>query len=158
MLAIGSDMESIPRSHGDGNIYDCRRGRKKTGLGSRQQLSAYVYGTQFDEECAMRALSSVSSASPFPVRHRSLAVLAVLLALPATAQQLPNPILFVTQVPIPADFATIASTFGNHRSEMISAGRGGDLVIRYPDGSMRFLTQEAGYGNSGQQGGNAIAV
>ena len=26
----------------------------------------------------------------------------------------PNPILFVTQVPVPVDFATLGSTFANH--------------------------------------------
>lgn len=36
---------------------------------------------------------------------------------------------------------------------MDSAPRG-DLVIRYPDGSLRFLTQEAGFGNAGMQGAN----
>jgi hypothetical protein len=69
-----------------------------------------------------------------------------------------HPILFVTQVPVPADFATIGSVFANHQSGMQSVARGGDLWIRYPDGSRRNLTQEAGYGNAGQQGANAIAV
>src|SRR5689334_12755702 len=69
-----------------------------------------------------------------------------------------NPILFVTQVPVPDDFTTIGSTFGNHLSSVTSAARGGDLVIRYPDGSVRFLTQEAGFGMSGFQGLNSIAV
>jgi hypothetical protein len=52
----------------------------------------------------------------------------------------PHAILFVTQVPVPTDFTTIGSTFGNHR--------GGDLWIRYPDGTLRNLTALAGYGNS----------
>ena len=69
-----------------------------------------------------------------------------------------HPILFVTQVPVPADFATIGSVFANHQSGMQSVARGGDLWIRYPDGSRRNLTAEAGYGNAGQQGANAIAV
>lgn len=71
----------------------------------------------------------------------------------------PHPILFVTQVPISGDFVTIGSVFGNHRASMSSAGRGGDLWIRYPDGSTRNLTQAAGYGvASGLQGANSIAV
>lgn len=69
-----------------------------------------------------------------------------------------NPILFVTQVPIPGDFVTIGSVFGNHRGATASAGRGGDLWIRYPDGTLRNLTAAAGYGGSGFQGANAIAV
>lgn len=69
-----------------------------------------------------------------------------------------NPILFVTQVPVEEDFTTIASTFGNHRGTIDSAARGGDLWIRYPDGSLKNLTRAAGFGNDGRQGANAIAV
>ncbi len=69
-----------------------------------------------------------------------------------------NPILFVTQVPIAADFTTITATFGNHQASMDSVGRGGDLWIRYPDGSLKNLTKEAGFGVEGFQGKNAIAV
>lgn len=76
----------------------------------------------------------------------------------ASAQQLPNPILFVTQYPVPDDFATIGSVFANHRGSVDVAGRGGDLYIRYPNGTLRNLTQEAGYGNAGPQRANAIAV
>jgi hypothetical protein len=36
--------------------------------------------------------------------------------------------------------------------------RGGDLMLRYPDGSLRNLTREAGFGNEGLQGAAAIAV
>lgn len=68
------------------------------------------------------------------------------------------PILFVTQFPISTDFATIGSVFANHRASMVSAARGGDLYIRYPTGVLRNLTAEAGYGDIGQQGANAIAV
>jgi hypothetical protein len=69
------------------------------------------------------------------------------------------PLLFVTQVPIASDFATIASTFGNHKADMASVGRGGDLWIRYPDGRLKNLTRAAGLGLDGkQEGDNAIAV
>ncbi len=74
------------------------------------------------------------------------------------APSLTNPILFVTQYPISADFTTIGSVFGNHRGGMQAAGRGGDLWIRYPDGSSRNLTAEAGLGSSGFQGASAISV
>lgn len=70
----------------------------------------------------------------------------------------PYPILFVTQVPIPADFTTINAVFGNHRAGLQVAGRGGDLWIRYADGTLKNLTEAAGYGNSGQQGADAIVV
>ena len=70
-----------------------------------------------------------------------------------------NPILFVTQVPTPnAGFASRTSTFANHLGSVESAPRGGDLMIRYPDGTLRNLTSEAGFGQVGQQGANAIAV
>src|SRR5690606_29804241 len=70
-----------------------------------------------------------------------------------------NPILFVTQVPLNGDpFASRISTFANHFPQIESAPRGGDLMIRYPDGTLRNLTREAGFGMDGQQGANAIAV
>lgn len=69
-----------------------------------------------------------------------------------------NPILFVTQVPENGDFTTIGSTFGNHSGQINSAPRGGDLWIRYPDGTLKNLTRTAGYGVQGLQTGNAIAV
>ena len=78
---------------------------------------------------------------------------ALLLAVATT-----NPILFVTQVPMEQDFTTIGSTFGNHSAQVDSAPRGGDLWIRYPDGSLKNLTRTAGYGMTGLQGANAIAV
>jgi hydrazine synthase alpha subunit-like protein/WD40 repeat protein len=76
----------------------------------------------------------------------------------ATKAALPSPILFVTQVPIPEDFTTIGSVFGNHRGDVQSAGRGGDLHILYPNGALRNLTHEAGFGNEGFQGSGGIAV
>lgn len=69
-----------------------------------------------------------------------------------------NPILFVTQVPVPDDFTTIGAVFGNHLGAVTSAARGGDLYIRYPDGTLKNLTKTAGFGVDGMQGANAIAV
>jgi hypothetical protein len=71
---------------------------------------------------------------------------------------LPNPILFVTQIPIPLDTSTITTVFANHLARTRSCGRGGDLCILYPDGTLKNLTALAGYGNSGMQGANSIAV
>jgi hypothetical protein len=82
-------------------------------------------------------------------------LLAVILT-PAYSQT--NPILFVTQIPVHPDFATIGSVFANHRAGMQEATRGGDLYIRYPNGVLRNLTAEAGFGNAGFQGTSAIAV
>ncbi len=56
------------------------------------------------------------------------------------------------------DFASRASTFANHLPGIGNVVRGGDLMIRYPDGSLRNLTQETGFGTAGLQGDTAIAV
>src|SRR5690349_2700895 len=77
---------------------------------------------------------------------------------PSNAANLPNPILFVTQVPVPGDFTSIASVFGNHQATLDSVARGGDLYILYPDGTLKNLTRAAGYGKSGSQAGTGIAV
>ena len=70
-----------------------------------------------------------------------------------------NPILFVTQVPTAGDiFAGRLSSFANHLTGMSAVPRGGDLMIRYADGTLRSLTREAGFGMDGLQGANAIAV
>jgi hypothetical protein len=69
-----------------------------------------------------------------------------------------NPILFAAQVPTFQDFASRASTFGNHRASPDRVARGGDLMIRYPDGTLRNLTKEAGFGAAGLTGTGAIAV
>jgi len=69
-----------------------------------------------------------------------------------------NSILFVTQVAIPQDFATIGSVFGNQRATPDACGRGGDLYIRYPDGTVKNLTRAAGFGVYGAQDTNGIAV
>jgi Hydrazine synthase alpha subunit middle domain len=97
----------------------------------------------------------------FLMKKKFLAILLVcFVAAPASPADtaIPNPILFVTQVPQPGDFTTITSTFGNHSGQIDSVPRGGDLWIRYPDGTLRNLTRAAGFGMQGQQGANAIAV
>src|ERR1700752_598606 len=101
--------------------------------------------------CARRV--RLRSVLAFPLGSASFASL-----VDAGTPALPNPILFVTQVPIPGDFAAIGSVFGNQLGDIDTVGRGGDLYIRYTDGSLRNLTQEAGYGASGFQGANSIAV
>src|SRR5687767_11218614 len=78
-------------------------------------------------------------------------------ARPAPAQNLP--ILFVTQVPPPGIAGTVTSIGGNHLPTVDAAPRGGDLMIRYPDGTVRNLTREAGYGTAEEeQGVGSIAV
>lgn len=88
------------------------------------------------------------------------------LALPAGAAALQHPILFVTQLPLAADLQTRYTTFGNHLGQTSAAGRGGDLWLLHPpttelpEGCLRNLTREAGFGESGewQVGEAPIAV
>jgi hypothetical protein len=77
----------------------------------------------------------------------------------AAGPQLANPILFVTSIPTPAEVLTSVSIFGNQLGDVSSAGRGGDLWMRYKDGTLKNLTADAGYG-VGQEnhGANSIAV
>ena len=76
----------------------------------------------------------------------------------ADTLQINYPILFVTQTPIPSQFLTNTSVFGNHITNIKEVGRGGDLYILYPNGTLKNLTQLAGYGMTGLQGQNSIAV
>ncbi len=87
-----------------------------------------------------------------------LIFLLVAAGLQAAGPVLPHPILFVTQVPQPADFTTVTALFGNHQGSVFSAPRGGDLWIRYPDGTLKNLTRAAGFGVAGAQHTNGIAV
>lgn len=77
----------------------------------------------------------------------------------AAGPTLGNPILFITQVPIPSDALTTQTTFANHIGSVYASGRGGDLWIRYPDGTLKNLTKMAGFGSpDGLQGPSSIAV
>jgi hypothetical protein len=77
-----------------------------------------------------------------------LCVRAGLLALPPTAK----PILFVTQIPMPEEvnsrtvnqsFMSSVAPFGSHLADTLHTGRGGGLWLRFPDGSLVNLTQNA---------------
>src|SRR5258706_8322287 len=80
---------------------------------------------------------------------------------------LPNPILFVTQVVIPNELndgivsnvaVSVVSPLGNQLADTAHAGRGGDLWIRYDDGTLKNLTRAAGFGANGVQHGIGIAA
>ncbi|MEP6663666.1 MAG: hypothetical protein ABJC04_08375, partial [Verrucomicrobiota bacterium] len=88
---------------------------------------------------------------------------------PSRAAQpiLANPILFVTQVPMPTEVnattvsnnvVSVVSPLGNHLADTAHAARGNDLWIRYPNGALTNLTRAAGYGVPGPQHTNGIAV
>src|SRR5436190_448350 len=104
--------------------------------------------------------------APALLRRASLFLLCTTLVRAANPV-LPNPVLFVTQVPIPDEvndnvvanvFVSVVSPLGNHLADTAHAGRGGDLYISYPNGTVRNLTRAAGYGASGSQDGMGIAV
>ena len=74
-------------------------------------------------------------------------VSAILLPFARDAAAVSQPtIMFVTQPPHGDDFAAVNSVFGNHLARADIATRGGDLYIRYGDGTLRNLTAEAGFG------------
>lgn len=83
---------------------------------------------------------------------RLIASLLAAALIPAAALAGPsNPVLFVTVTP--STGGTISGTYGHfvslvdsHQGRVSRAPRGGDLYIVYPDGSLRNLTAEAGYG------------
>lgn len=78
------------------------------------------------------------------------------------ADALDNPILFSLVVPpySSGSFGHQLETFGNHLTGITAAPRGGDLCLMNTDGTVRFLTQEAGFGvaSSEIQAESGIAV
>ncbi|MDB6025003.1 MAG: hypothetical protein JWM68_1226 [Verrucomicrobiales bacterium] len=109
----------------------------------------------FNTHTAKTANDGAVAAQSIMLRFIFLVLLSVVPALFAGPT---NSILFVTQVPIPADFVTIGAVFGNHRATPDRCGRGGDLYIRYPDATIRNLTRDAGFGVWGAQATNGISV
>lgn len=69
-----------------------------------------------------------------------------------------NPIVFVTSPPSRNTFSGLLAMIGNHRGTPGDAGRGGDLWIRYPDGTLKNLTLAAGFGIPSSNDSNMIAV
>ena len=84
----------------------------------------------------------------------------------ASAPALTNPVVFVTQPPLPRElngsatttFLTTVSIFGNHLPDTAHAARGGDLWLLTTNGTLVNLTRRAGYGQAGVQHGTGIAV
>jgi Hydrazine synthase alpha subunit middle domain len=97
-----------------------------------------------------------SKPTPFSLRFIVLALNMV--AIGAHAQAPPNPIMFVTQVPHLREFS-VTAVFGNHLAEPAAAPRGGDLWIRYTNGTLKNITATAGFGVASEfQGLSGIAV
>ncbi len=80
------------------------------------------------------------------------------LAATIAAAAIPNPVVFVTQMPIALEVnsrtasqsrTSVASAFANHLGDTASAGRGGALWIIYPGATTpRNLTLAGGYGGA----------
>lgn len=71
-----------------------------------------------------------------------------------------NPIVFVANVPV-VGMKGHLNAFGNHGTSIVDSIPGGDLYIRYPNGHLKNLTAEAGFGIASgeiQAGAQAIAV
>jgi hypothetical protein len=71
-----------------------------------------------------------------------------------------NPIVFVTTVPVVSMQGQL-NAFGNHGTSIVDSIPGGDLYIRYPNGTLKNLTESAGYGIKSsdiQEGKKPIAV
>src|SRR5258708_4875783 len=84
----------------------------------------------------------------------------------ASGVTLPNPVLFVTQVPIPKEinstvsntFLSVVSLFANQTPDTARAGRSGDLWLLYTNGALLNLTRAGQFGVTGAQHTNGIAV
>jgi hypothetical protein len=87
--------------------------------------------------------------------------LAAILLLNSDSKALPNPIIFVTQVPAAGGHNAMGDPFANHLGDIQNVRRGGDLYILYPDGTLKNITAICGYGSTGANGfqdQNSIAV
>src|ERR1035438_1142761 len=88
------------------------------------------------------------------------------LAAPAGAISLPNPIVFISQPPIPRElnssvsntFLSVVSEFGNQQADTAHAARGGDLWLMTTNLGLVNLTRKAGFGTNGIQAGIGIDV
>ena len=94
------------------------------------------------------------------------ALLLAFLAASARAITLTNPIIFVTQPPIPRElnssvsnsFLSVVTEFGNQQADTAHAARGGDLWLMITNTGFVNLTRKAGYGTNGIQHGIGINV
>lgn len=98
--------------------------------------------------------------------HSFLFMLAAL-SMDATGITLTNPIVFITQPPVPREannititncFSSVVTEFGNQQPDTAHAGRGGDLWLMTTNLGLVNLTRKAGFGASGNQSGVGIDV
>src|SRR5215475_3499344 len=99
---------------------------------------------------------------------RRLGIVASILASSVAAKglMLTNPIVFVTQPPIPREingsvsntFLSVVTIFGNQQSDTAHAARGGDLWLLTKNLGLVNLTRKGGFGTNGIQHGVGIDV
>src|SRR5258708_4285738 len=95
-----------------------------------------------------------------------VALFLALLVAPAQAVILANPIVFVTQPPIPRElnssvsntFLSVVTIFGNQQPDTAHAARGGDLWLMLTNQALVNLTRKGGFGTNGLQHGIGIDV
>jgi hypothetical protein len=89
-----------------------------------------------------------------------------LIACAVQAVTLTNPVVFVTQPPIPRElngmvsntFLSVVTVFGNQQADTAHAARGGDLWLMTTNGGLVNLTRKGGFGTTGVQHGIGIDV
>ncbi len=87
-------------------------------------------------------------------------------SLTAMAATLTNPIVFVTQPPIPRElnssvsntFLSVVTVFGNQQADTAHAARGGDLWLMTTNSTLVNLTRKAGFGTNGIQHGHNLGI
>src|ERR1019366_9771666 len=92
-----------------------------------------------------------------PWKNIFAVLLLLLLAAPAHAAALANPIVFVTQPPIPRElnssvsntFLSVVTIFGNQQADTAHAARGGDLWLMTTNAGLVNLTRKAGFAPNG---------
>src|SRR5213082_3460405 len=118
-----------------------------------------AYGTH--PACSMKVMGKIPLVLHLGVLFTAVAAMAA-----------PNPVLFVTQVPVPTEindnvisnvFLGAGAGFGNHLGATYYAPRGGDLWLGQPNPSLTNLaltnlTRALGFGLAGAQHTNGIAV
>src|SRR5437660_5768103 len=121
-------------------------------------------GIEWPETCVL-GFAMRSTCSP----NKLMLALVVALAgmYPARAAlTLTNPVVFVTQPPIPRElnssvsntFLSVVTIFGNHLPDTAHAGRGGDLWLMTTNQGLVNLTRKGGFGANGVQHGVGIDV
>ncbi|MEY4764746.1 MAG: hypothetical protein RI907_1419, partial [Pseudomonadota bacterium] len=150
VTAGGDAMFTVEANQTTGVTYQWSRNGKE--LAGETGVRLLLKGVTLDDSGAKFTVSVKATDATVKSAEAVLTVTAAA----ATAY----PIMFATSVP-GTGFGHQLNTFSNHSPLPGDAVAGGDLFIRYPDGTLRNLTKEAGWGvasGSIQGGAKAISV